>query len=194
MQQHNLDNGMLLLELRSDSQLDKNTIDDSIALSVMPLAEYYLHEDYFQHRMFVDCLSSYEANLGTLFIVRDGDKSVAFAFVYDIAPTINGTYHIHLFSVFKSYQKKGIGSKLMNFLHGHLGDNPITLESSPSTVGFFEKNGFVVTGKELDFDFKHLRNNFASNHDLFMHVQQTEEIASEFVPRFISAVNRLGIG
>lgn len=191
MQEYKLDNGMVLLEWRSNSQLDADMVDDFFAQSVMPLDETY-KTDYFQHKMFVDCLSAFEANFGTFFMVRDGNKSIAFAFVYDIAPTINGTYHIHLISVFKSYQNEGIGAKLMSFLHERFGDNPITLESSPSTVEFFEKNGFVITDKKLDSNLIHMRNNHASFHDLFLHVPHTEENVSKYAPRFVSATKRLG--
>lgn len=94
------------------------------------------------HRMFL--AGSYQ-----VFLAFDKEKMVGIISLRD-------TTHISLLFVDGSYQRKGIGSKLIdvarNYILTEVGGDKLTVNASPYGIEFYHNRGFVDLSKEQTTD------------------------------------------
>lgn len=94
-----------------------------------------------------------ENNYG--FVVRDGNKIVAFAYGYVlIMPQGNKVFYLHAIDVIKDSQNKGVGTELMQFICSYIKQINcsemflITNKSNFSACKCYEKAGCVSESKD----------------------------------------------
>jgi N-acetylglutamate synthase-like GNAT family acetyltransferase len=118
--------------------------------------------------MFVSFCRAYFTNLGQLYMMQDGNKTVAFCFVFDKWHAPTGAYHIHSLSVFKNVRSKGYGRDLLQCVLSDLNGEPVFLECHRSNVEFFKLNGFHINhAKSLPHDMHFMYANSDGSHDSY---------------------------
>lgn len=121
-------------------------LDDFIAIAIAPLIDTY--EDYrFLVTMCAESIALFEYGACSLFMAREGNRSLVSACVFDPFNEESGCYHVHHIATYKGYRKKGLGRLLMNNIIENANGVSITLESAESSRIFFEKLGFKVREK-----------------------------------------------
>ncbi|WP_446317821.1 GNAT family N-acetyltransferase [Vibrio vulnificus] len=78
-------------------------------------------------------------------------KAVSGGEVLGFAALRGGNYLTHLF-VANSQQGSGLGRTLLNHLLNKTDAREVSLRSSVNAVGFYNRNGFVATGEEAEFN------------------------------------------
>jgi GNAT superfamily N-acetyltransferase len=78
-------------------------------------------------------------------------KAVSDGRLLGFAALRDGNYLTHLF-VSQSSQGLGLGRQLLNFLLSTTDVKEVSLRSSVNAAGFYERNGFVATGEETEFN------------------------------------------
>ena len=102
-------------------------------------------QEKYKERVLPDLATTFdEDRFLSIKAVSDG-KLLGFAALRD------GNYLTHLF-VSQSSQGVGLGRQLLNFLLNATDAKEVSLRSSINAVGFYERNGFVATGEEAEFN------------------------------------------
>ena len=78
-------------------------------------------------------------------------KAVSGGGMLGFAALRDGNYLTHLF-VASSQQGSGLGRTLLNHLLNQTDACEVSLRSSVNAVGFYNRNGFVATGEEAEFN------------------------------------------
>lgn len=122
----------------------------------------------YQFYMFKSFIHAYFTNIGQLYVLQDGNKTVAFCFVFDKWHEPTGAYHIHSLSVFKNVRGKGYGRYLLQRVLSDLNGEPVFLECHRSNIEFFKLNGFHINhAKLLPHDMHFMYTNSDGSHDSF---------------------------
>lgn len=122
----------------------------------------------YKFNMFVSFCRAYFTNLGQLYVLQDGNKTIAFCFVFDKWYGPTGAYHIHSLSVFKNMRRKGYGRTLLQIVLSDLNGEPAFLECHKSNAEFFERNGFHINhAKSLPYDMHFMYTNSDGSHDSY---------------------------
>lgn len=113
-------------------------------VDVLPLLNSQGQQEY-KERVLPDLATTFdESRFLSIKAVSEG-KLLGFAALRD------GNYLTHLF-VSQSSQGLGLGRQLLNFLLNTTDAKEVSLRSSVNAVGFYERNGFVATGEETEFN------------------------------------------
>ncbi len=113
-------------------------------VDVLPWFNSQGQQEY-KERVLPDLVTTFdEDRFLSIKAISDG-KLLGFAALRD------GTYLTHLF-VSQSSQGVGLGGQLLNFLLNATEAKEVSLRSSINAVGFYERNGFVATGEEAEFN------------------------------------------
>ncbi|MGJ8647279.1 MAG: GNAT family N-acetyltransferase [Marinomonas colpomeniae] len=113
-------------------------------VDVLPWFNLQGQEEY-KERVLPDLATTFdEDRFLSIKAVSDG-KLLGFSALRD------GNYLTHLF-VSQSSQGLGLGRQLLNFLLNATEAKEVSLRSSVNAVGFYERNGFVATGEEAEFN------------------------------------------
>lgn len=142
-------------------------IEELIFLASMAISD---HDDELNIRMFVECMAAFEQDIGELHVLDIHNRHTAFCFILDKFNGQNGARHLHLVSVVKNARSKGAGRLLMEYVMQYIGDEPVTLESIPSSHKFFEKMGFLTKPDPLDRGYLSMFANSDGSHDQFYRV------------------------
>ena len=78
-------------------------------------------------------------------------KAMSNGNLFGFAALRDGNYLMYLF-VDKSAQGTGLGHQLLNFLLNSTDAKEINLRSSINAVGFYQHNGFKISGEETEFN------------------------------------------
>lgn len=117
-----------------------------------PWNEFWTHEQAFDR---IDEIMSARVSRG--YVCMDGDRCVSMLCGRIMTYQDKKMFWIDEFSVHPDYQRQGIGSRMMVVLRQELLKEPqsinhmalVTTRGFPS-VGFYEKNGFVILDSELN--------------------------------------------
>ncbi|MBD5771289.1 GNAT family N-acetyltransferase [Marinomonas colpomeniae] len=113
-------------------------------VDVLPWFNSQGQEEY-KGRVLPDLATTFdEGRFLSIKAVSDG-KLLGFAALRD------GNYLTHLF-VSQSSQGVGLGRELLRFLLNATEAKEVSLRSSINAVGFYERNGFMATGEEAEFN------------------------------------------
>lgn len=146
-----------------------------------------------QAHMFVDCMVAFENNYGELHVLDLDGKQVAFCFVFDKYGDKYGARHLHLVSVFKNVRGRGFGRKLIEHVLRDINGEPVTLESQPSSRGFFEKLGFIAKPHPLPFGIVAMYRNGDGSCDQFCKMDVDSHVFEKYEKRFDDVARLLGL-
>lgn len=119
-------------------------VSDVSDIDVLPLLNPQGKKEY-RERVLPDLTTTFDSDkFLSIKAVSDG-KLVGFAALCD------GNYLTHLF-VSKLFQGSGVGGNLLSFLLKATEANEISLRSSVTAVSFYNRNGFIATGEEAEFN------------------------------------------
>lgn len=130
--------------IRRENITTTEELGQILFFAVAAMGDYLPTHPEFQRVMFCECMAALENGIGEIHIIQQNNIAYGFCFVYDKYDSDNGARHIHLLSVYKKYRRQGIGRKLMEHVMASIGDEPVTLETQPDSLKFFEQLGFRV--------------------------------------------------
>lgn len=139
--------------IRRENIPSTEELGEILFFAVAAMGDYLPNNPYFQRVMFCECMAALEGGIGEIHIMHQDNTAYGFCFVYDKYDSDKGARHIHLLSVFKKYRRQGIGRKLMEHVMASIGDEPVTLETQPDSLKFFELLGFRVKPVVLNDNF-----------------------------------------
>ncbi|MGI2040166.1 GNAT family N-acetyltransferase [Shewanella frigidimarina] len=179
---------MKIVKLRN-TELVGELLDNLVASAIAPLVDTY--DDYrFIATLCAESIASIEHGVCSLFMVREGNKSLASACVFDPFDEESGCYHVNHIATYKKYREKGLGRLLMNTIIENANEFSVTLESSESSRTIFEKLGFKVREKTATGLYAMYFGKL--DHDRFKKLELKGEALDAYNNRALNALVRIG--
>ncbi|KJG40643.1 acetyltransferase [Photobacterium angustum] len=130
--------------LKSDLEAVTKLVSEVSDKDVLPLFNEQGKQEY-KDRVLPDLVTTFEhEKFSSVKVVSDGE-------VLGFAALRDGNYLTHLF-VANSQQGSGLGRALLNHLLNQTDAREVSLRSSVNAVEFYNRNGFVTTGEEAEFN------------------------------------------
>ncbi|MDF4415071.1 GNAT family N-acetyltransferase [Vibrio parahaemolyticus] len=130
--------------LKTDLDAVTRLVSEVSAKDVLPLLNAQGRQEY-KDRVLPDLASTLDdEKFSSIKAVSGGE-------VRGFAALRGGNYLTHLF-VANSQQGSGLGRTLLNYLLNQTDAREVSLRSSVNAVGFYNRNGFVATGEEAEFN------------------------------------------
>ncbi|MDV5061771.1 GNAT family N-acetyltransferase [Vibrio diabolicus] len=130
--------------LESDLEAVRRLVSEVSDKDVLPLFNEQGKQEY-KDRVLPDLVTTFDhEKFSSVKAVSDGE-------VFGFAALRDGNYLTHLF-VANSQQGSGLGRALLNHLLNQTDAREVNLRSSVNAVEFYNRNGFVATGEEAEFN------------------------------------------
>jgi len=130
--------------LKSDLGTVTRLVSEVSDKDVLPLLNAQGKQEY-KDRVLPDLATTFDDEKFSSIKAVSGGEILGFAALRD------GNYLTHLF-VASSQQGAGLGHTLLNHLLNQTNAREVSLRSSVNAVGFYNRNGFVATGEEAEFN------------------------------------------
>ncbi|TOD59903.1 GNAT family N-acetyltransferase [Vibrio parahaemolyticus] len=130
--------------LKTDLDAVTRLVSEVSAKDVLPLLNEQGKQEY-KDRVLPDLASTLDDEKFSSIKAVSGGEVLGFAALRC------GNYLTHLF-VANSQQGSGLGRTLLNHLLNQTDAREVSLRSSVNAVGFYNRNGFVATGEEAEFN------------------------------------------
>ncbi len=130
--------------LKTDLDAVTRLVSEVSAKDVLPLLNAQGRQEY-KDRVLPDLASTLDDEKFSSIKAVSGGEVLGFAALR------GGNYLTHLF-VANSQQGSGLGRTLLNYLLNQTDAREVSLRSSVNAVGFYNRNGFVATGEEAEFN------------------------------------------
>ncbi|HHX8512531.1 TPA: GNAT family N-acetyltransferase [Vibrio diabolicus] len=130
--------------LKSDLEAVTRLVSEVSDKDVLPLFNEQGKQEY-KDRVLPDLVTTFDHEKFSSVKAVSGGEVLGFAALRD------GNYLTHLF-VANSQQGSGLGRALLNHLLNQTDAREVNLRSSVNAVEFYNRNGFVATGEEAEFN------------------------------------------
>lgn len=180
---------MLIESYKKGCGMPQSEIEELIMFSVIPLITEY--GQYVAQALFVECLSAYNMEIGTIHVLFEKKYPISIGFILDEQNSIHGAPHLHVFSTYISKQKLGYGKILLSEILKVTKKLGLTLECSDSSSEFFKKNGLHKRPKKLLKNYVSMFTSNAENKEFFQKVSLTKSVEEKYTNIYQECIIRM---